>query len=361
MHDTIQDKPDDAWIKEILFEKITHEFGERGEYSVMMLKTAEHLLRQEERAPLQALAAAHCISQAMVEIFRNKENSGGSWHVLTKKIINSKRRFRNAKNPATGKLQDMFNAIDDLEKAHDDDTAHQKRIQSVIWFRMGDKPLAGRNSIAEAYQNVISEANILKHRVDSEAHSKIDAVRENYQKAVDTLVTILLPVERLGEITHLAELREPQASDATRLAEIVVSHNDFDYFASKMISPNWFRMIDRDMLEPTSIDSPWIVRSIINHLRNEHLEEFLALVNEKFDDWSKSDVGLRGLGYVGSRLGTNGLPLLIKALRKNFKSGPLCAYATRAYSNTDPSDPHVAKLADLLLKPDSGLWHHDRG
>ena len=353
-------QPDSRRMQIRLFEKMEQEFGERGVDAVEMLKTAELLLEQTEQASRQALAAAYCIRQAVVEIFRNKKDDRNLWHVVSRQVVEAKHRFENAGSVLGKKHRNLLDAVDKLEKIHDDRTAHQARLEATIRLRTGLDPLTGEDSPLNVYQRTIGDLNHLTHPSPGKTQNDTDAVRTHYRNVIDTLAKILLPIERLEEITRLAVLHEPQSANAVSLKENMVSVNDFDYFASRMVSATWFRIMDRDMLKPPSDGSPWLVRHIVHYLKNEHLDAFVSLVDENLDDWTKNEAGLDGLGFVGFRLGDRGLPFLVRALQKNPESRSLCSFASMAYSKTEASNPWVARLADLLLNPDSGLGYHDR-
>ena len=350
-------KSEDKEMQNRLFSRMRQEFGERGVYAVEMLQTAERLLEQTEQAPRQASAAAYCIRQAAVEIFQKERNSGDSWRVVSRDAVDAKRRFIDSPNPKDD-LPDLLSAVDRLAKIHDDDTTHQGRLREAIKFMTGDDPLTGESSPLKEHQGLIEALYMPMHDVKDQ--SGAEDVRAHYNRAIHTLARILLPSNRQEVIAQLAELHEPQSADAKRLKEVMVSPNDFDYFASRMKSAAWFKVMDRDMLKPPSGSSPWLVRHIVSNLKDEHLDAFISLVNEYWDDWTADEAGLDGMGFVGFRLGDHGLPFLAKALEKKPESRPLCGFAALAYSRTTPSNPWIAKLADLLLNPASALDDYNR-
>ena len=350
-------KPEDKEMQNRLFSRMKQEFGERGVYAVEMLQTAERLLEQTEQIPRQASAAAYCIRQAVVEIFQKERNSRSLWRVVSREVVEAKRRFKDSPNP-TDELPDLLSAVDRLAKIHDGDTIHQSRLRAAIKFMTGDDPLAGESSPLKEYQGLIEDLYTPVHDVKDQ--SDAEAVRAHYNRAVYTLARILLPSSRQEVIAQLAELHEPQSADARRLKEIMVSPNDFDYFAGRMKSAAWFEVMDRDMLKPPSGSSPWLVHHIVSNLKGEHLDAFISLVNENWDDWTVDGAGLDGMGFVGFRLGDRGLPFLAKALQKKPESKTLCSFAALAYSRTKPSNPWIARLAGILLNPTSALGDYDR-
>ena len=339
-----------------LFSRMKQEFGERGVYAVEMFQTAERLLEQTKQAPRQASAAAYCIRQAVVEIFGREMDDRESWRVVSGEVVEAKRRFKDSPNP-TDKLLDLLSAVDKLAEIHEGDTTHQGRLRDAIRYMTGGDSLAGESSSPEEYQGLIKDLYTPVH--DTKAQNDAETVRMYYNRAVCILARILLPSTRQEKIAQLAELDEPQSSDARRLKEIMVSPNDFDYFASRMKSATWFKVMDRDMLKPPSDISPWLVHHIVSNLKAEHLDAFISLVNENWDDWTVDRAGLDGMGFVGFRLGDRGLPFLVKALQKKPESKTLCSFAALAYSRTEPSNPCIVKMADILLNPDSAAGGYD--
>ena len=112
-------------------------------------------------------------------------------------------------------------------------------------------------------------------------------------------------------------LSQPQEDDVNDLKKIILNANDFDYFASRMDSPGWFALMDRDMVKYPSGGSPWLLHSLVSHLKDAHVNVFISMVKKNFDYWVTDDVGSAELGFVGYMLGDRGLPWLVRALEKN--------------------------------------------
>ena len=350
---------DDKSIKSRLFEKMKQEYGDNGTYACAMLEIAEHLLERVEQTPVPALVAAHCIRQAVREIFQSGTRPKNSWYDVSRDVTNTKNSFKDAKKPTGKELQDLYDAIEEMAVFHSGDTVHQARLKESIRLRAGLDPLTGKNSMLKVYNDIIAEMSRLAHDVPEKEHDDTSTVRMYYGMAIDILATILLPAERRNEIIRLAELPEPRNTDARRLKECFMSPNDYGWFAKHIRNPVWFRMMDGDMLKPPSDYSPWLLRYIVHYLKEEHVEAFVLLIQENLNDWAESDAGSEELCFVAFRLGERGLPSLLELLQRNHKSVRICSYASRAYSKTDASNSLIPKLADILLKPDSGLGDYD--
>ena len=114
------------------------------------------------------------------------------------------------------------------------------------------------------------------------------------------------------------------------------------------------------MLKSPTGAAPWGLRSIARHLKDDHRNAFITMVNENFNRWSADDKGLGEMGYVGYILGDCGFLLLLKALRMDRSDGSLCHYAQLACLNADPSSPEMAKMADCLMSHDTNIQEYHK-
>ena len=346
-------------MQDRLFEKIRQEFGIRGIYAVEMLETADRLLKQTVHAPRRSSAAAYCIRQAIVEIFQHKTDSKYNRGSVSKEIVDTRRRFHNPEAPTKDEIQKLLEAVDKLKSILEDNTRHKTRLAATIKHRTGRNPWSGENSPLEAYQQEIDKLNELVHKVSEKAED-VDTIRRRLEKVLDILATILLPTERRDEIIKLAEMPEPQRSDARHLREVMVSVNDFDLFASKVQSATWFRVMDRSMLKPPSDYSPWLVGYLVRRLKDRHRDAFVLLILENWDGWTENDDRLGEFAHLLYLMDDSGLDFLIKLLQKDPTSKTICYSASKACSVMHASNPLVVNFADLLLNPDSGLGYYDR-
>ena len=348
----------DELTVDALFEKLRQEFDERGTYTAEMLKTAKWLLDNDGRAPRTVFAAAYCISQALTELLQNKKTHKDSWETLSRKVTETKKRI-NIESP-TKEERDLFRAVDDLEEFHNSEGMHLTNFKNAIRYLTGSEPLAGQRSPVDVCSITIKRMSRFKHDVRGVKEDDTDTVDTYYKEAIEALSAMFLPLKRRDDIAELAALPEPHKEHANHLKEIMVSPNDFDYFACRMKSPDWLELLDHDMLKPKPDYSPWIIQSIANHMNGERLDAFVSFVNKNWKDWVGESTGPRRLARVGFTIGDSGLPFLVRILQKNHKSREICRYASMACSEATPSNPCVAELANLLLHPDSELGHHDR-
>ena len=328
-----------------LFEKMKRERGERGQYAVEMLETADRLLGQTEQLPRQAEAAAYCIRQAVVEIFGDEDMKTLS------EVIGLVKKARHRVKPKSlqdkNLIQDVLDAIDELEH-FETRSKHKARLTRIFQRECKIDIAPGDYSLPDVYQCLIDDLNkLFVHGVSAERgdHYK---VRRLYTKAIDILTTVFLPVIWLHNISNLAQLREPDWRDAWRLKEIIVNARGFDHFACKMVSSDWFDLLDPDMLKSASDGQPWLLRYLAIRLKDEHTDKFICFVEKNFNRWAKEDIGLAELGFVGERLGDAGLPLLAKALRKSESVRQQCNRVLADRSEAKQSDPRRNKVLKVL-------------
>lgn len=381
------DTSTDAEIKALLFEKMERDYGERGTYAIEMLKTAEPLLEQPGQYLRQAEMAAYCMRQAVEEIFRGAEIDRKRLASIAKRAIKAKKRILSGVDqPRREDYQRLLNIIDDMDDFFKSTTEHEANLAATIKQRTKHDPVPGDKSILKMYTQLIRDLN--KETVHKVARKpgELDVVRKYYNRTINVLSKILLPHTRLLEIVRLAKLELPNEKDADDLKEIMVSVDGFEYFVDRMVSSTWLGLMDPDMLKSISGDSTWLLRPLATHLKDEHVDAFVQMVDERFEHWVDEDAGLGELGFVGYRLKNRGLRLLVKALKKSESVRQECErelkslsgvaqsdsrwtkhrrvsdsiseldhYALLACLKTESSNPALAELADHLMSPSSGI------
>ena len=336
------------------------EYGERGVYAVEMLETAKYLLELPKQPPHLATAVAGCVRQAVIDVFQAAKDNGERWDGISRQVVDANRCLGMSPPYVEKDIQRLRDTIGKLEDFHKRDTTHQTRLRTAIRNRVGREPPIGDDYLLTGYKTLISDLVKIVHPSVKKTQTALAEVRVHYEKAIDILEKIILLSIHIGEIIRLAELAEPQNTDASRLNEIMSNADDCACFASHMISPIWFEIIDGDMLKPPAENSSWIVTSIAYHLKDAHLDAFIRWINKNWDRWTMNDAGLNHLGRVGFKLGDHGFSFLVRALKKKHSLAPLCNFATLAYITAKPSNPQLVKLADCLLNPDSALDDYDK-
>ena len=375
----------DMKIKDLLFELMRQDFDERGDYAIEMLNTAEGLLGQPKANPRQAEAAAYCIRQALVEIFRGVEIDRERLGSIAKRAINAKRIITKIKSPNTKDYQDLLNIIDEMKDLFKRSSDHEAYLKAALRQISKCEPMLDKQSNLKAYRQLICDTNKFLHDATKK---KIDLakVRCCYAQSITVLSKMLLPGIRSPDIVRLAELNHPHKEDMDSLKKIMVSAYDFDYFARKMVSAGWFALMDPQMLKTTSGDPPWPLRSLAHHLKDAHVDALIHLIRNNFKLWTAEDAGLGELGFVGFRLGERGLlllvrvlerskqvrqrrdkefevlsgtkisdPKLVKARRVNESLVSLDHYSFEAYLGAKSPTPEFVKLAEHLMDPDFEL------
>ena len=356
------DQLDDDLVPQ-LFEKIKTDYPDNGSYACKMLETAVHLLDQANHAPMQGRAVAYCIRQAMDLIFMSKKETGskgGGSRDVSSQVVLSKNRLENEWNPTYRELDDLYKRIDRMDEILKEGSAREIRIRNIFRSKSGrDEPQVG-DSLMWAYLGLVDDVNKFIHDVPELEQNDITKARSYYRRSLEILANISSPDKRWKDILQLARLPDPQYEDVTRLKERLMSLNEFEFFAERMQSPAWFKLLDKDLLKPPSDDSDWTVAILARNVKNEHIEEFASMLEKNWNDWAGSESVRRRLAVVSLRLKERGLPFFLKLLRKDLKSTPVCSYASWSCAQVNASDPQIADISDSLLNPDSGLKHHDR-
>lgn len=339
------DAPPDAEIKDLLFDIMKQDYGERGDYAIEMLDTAEGLLKQPEQNPRQAEAAAYCIRQAVVEISRGVKIDREWLRGMAYKAVEYKRHILHGPDqPKKEDYQRLFDVIDDMEGVLNRSTDHEAYLAATLRQRDRLDPIPGKQSILKTYQGLIKDVNDKFLHEVSKNRSDPGAVHRYYNQAIAILSKILLPSIRLREIVRLAMLDKPQEDDMSSLKRVMVNAYGFDYFARRMVSADWFGLMDSDMLKSPAGGPPWPLRSLAHHLKNAHADKFVRLVKKNSNSWAAEDAGLGELGFVWLKLGERWLPQLVETMRKSEQVRERCDREWAALSDTEPSDPRRAKV-----------------
>ena len=304
--------------KNPLFNKIKQEYGKRGIYGVEMLEAANKLLEQNGSYPRQAEMAAYCIRQALVEIFRGFESDREPWRVVSRRVVQAKNTLMTDADWPNVDLKPLFKTINDLEDWHKGETTNESRFIETIRYKTGVAPTSGNNSTLNTYKGLLDQLNDkFVHKV-SQKRGNLGDVRDYYRQAIDMLEIIHLPPRRrLAEIKNLAHLNTPKKGDMVKLKRIMLNRYHFDYFASKVNSPDWFDLLGSDMPKSYSDKSPWLLSYLALHLKYEHADAFLHMVETNFDRWFRRDAGPVELGYAAYKLENRGIPWLVKMLKKS--------------------------------------------
>lgn len=345
---------DPEMVKRLLVEMRQYR-GERGIYAAEMLKAARFLLEQPEQHPRQAETAAYCIRQAVKEVFGDTRDRN-LLPELVKRAVKAKNSIQTADAVVEADLQSMYQVVDDLE----DFVCSSKpevRLKKLFRKSSGIEPVDGRHSLVKEYRRVLGKrgSNSLMHHV-SATPIGMDKVHDHYEDVVDVLTMIFLPTERLARIERLAELPAPQKSDLDELRRIMKNAYGFDHFASKMSSPDWFDMMESDMLKSPSGNPPWMLRSLAWHLKDEHVGAFVKMLDRHFNRWASDEAGLAELGFVAYKLGDCGLPWLVKTLQVSEKTR--IKYDRKVKERLKVNQPD-AKLIEEIERMGDSIWHLD--
>ena len=231
-------------MRERLFGEMRQYRGKHGIYAAEMLETARLLLGQPEQHPRQAEAVAYCIRQAVEGVFGDTRDYTEPLSDMVRRVVEAMDGMQAVDVADNGMLQNLRKAVDDL-KERVCSPAPEARLKEIFKKSSGIDPEDG---LIREYRRIKKKSNELMHRV-SETRTDIRVVRDHYDDAVDVLVIIFLASERLDRIERLAELPAPQESDLSELRRIMKDAHGFKHFASRIISPTWFDMMEPDMLK----------------------------------------------------------------------------------------------------------------
>lgn len=319
-----------------------------------MLTTAAMLLNSHLDAPRLADTIAYCVREALVAIPQAADVANERWRAVSRRVVDEKQRFLLAKGfpNESEALQRLLGAVDDLEHFHSGETVHRDRLRALIRVRTGLDPLGGDNSLLDQYQRLIDHLNDLVHDTARGRPSDLGVVRAHHDHALDVLARIFDVEYRLEEIAKLAALPNPVEQDADRLAGLLGTDHDLEYFAARVDHPEWLPLLtERSLLDPPSGGGQWFVPLMVRRLKEVGFDAVADWADAVWARWSTSDRGLIGLGAVGMELGERGAHLLVKALRKNPSLRQLCDYGLLVLLETDASDPALVELVDVLLNP----------
>ena len=336
-----------------LFDKMRREFGDRGTYSCGMFEKGEFLLEQAKQDPFMAYPAAYCFRQALVELFPNARRSI-SWNVASRKVVTTKDHIQDRQPFDPADLKNLCGAINELREIHQGDKLHEARLAQFIKSRTGQEHQKNTSTLLRDYQKIIDDLNELSHKVSKPEQNTTKDVCDCYDRAIDFLEILFIPDDRKKEVIRLAKLSNPDHEDAKQLKKHLVSPSDFAWFAQNILDPTWFKILDPKMLEPVE-GSVWSISYISKYLKPEHINAFAELIEANMSEWMKSDAGFKGLCSAANILRDRGRRIMLKLLHKDHKYLPLCVFAYTRYLEVDPSDRWIAKVANMLLKPDSGL------
>ena len=348
--------PESSDLEARLFTRMKIEFGDRGLYAVKMLKTAKILLSTVDQAPYRPAAAAYCIRQAVEEIFPKPYYNQNLWKEISDKIVKAHNCIADKNNPTPTEISSLNSAVNELKVFKTSDNKQKVKIKKFIESKTRRNDQSSEYLVA-GYKDLITELNVDVHDIYSDILDDTAGVNNYYKRTVDTLTNIILPFW-FQDIEQLAKKDKPTRDDSEELNRFMWNHYDLAWFISQMKSPEWLNLMDSDMLKPPSDGSTGLLPYILLNLKAEHLDAFVRLIEENWDEWTKDNAGLCEICHVAYRLGTRGLPFVAKALHSNPRSTQLCHYAWMACRRTDAKDRWIVKLASMLLHPHSALEYY---
>lgn len=343
--------PTDAEMMKRLLVEMRQYRGKHGIYAAEMLETARLLLDQPEQHPRQAEAVAYCTRQAVGEIFGDTRDYTEPLSDMVWRVAKAKDRVQAADMADKGTLRCLDRVVEEL-KDRVCSPKPESRLKEIFREDSWIEPEDGPHPLIRDYRRIKKKSNELAHHV-SEVRTDADEVRDHYEEVVDTLALIFLPTERLARIERLAELPAPQKSDLDELRRIMKHAYGFDHFARKMNSPDWFDLMDPDMLKFPSGKPPWLLRSLARHLKDEHVDAFVGMLDKHFDRWVSDEASLEELGFVGYMLGDNGLPWLVKTLQASKEVRIKLDEKIKVRRNAD------RKLIEEIERMNGLIWNLD--
>lgn len=346
--------PTDAEMMKRLLVEMRRYRGKHGIYAAEMLETARLLLEQSVWHPRQAEAAAYCIRQAVGEIFGDTRDYTEPLSDMVERVAEAKNSVQTADAADKEALRRLYGAVDEL-KERVCSPKLEARLKDIFRRASWIEPEDGPHPLILDYRRIKGKSNELAHRV-SETPTDAGKVRDHYEEAVDILALIFLSTERLARIERLAELPAPQKSDLNELRRIMKNAVGFNYFASKMSSPDWFGMMDPNMLKSPSGDPPWLLGYLVEHLKVEHVDSFVRMLEKNFDGWASDDAGLGELGFVSYKLGDCGLPWLVKTLQVSEEVRMERDKKMKVHRDADSPD---SKLTEEIERMGDSIRHLD--
>ena len=254
-------------------------------------------------------------------------------------------------------LEQLIEAINDLEEFHKRETRHQYLLKTDLAARIGPDLPTGYEHLLTDYDSLIKKLVALVHQ-EKKKSQNLDRAHESYHKTLVTLYEIIVLNVHVGRIIKMAQLPSPKREDVTFLHEIKQSAGDLDCFASHMTSPEWFDVMGADLLKPPQEGTPWIMEFILWYLKSGHRRAFICLIENNLDDWMADDAVLNRVGRLGFRLREDGISILIRALAKGRHLGQLRFYAIHACIRPNRYDPKILNLTDCLLDAEATLDVH---
>ena len=338
--------PTDPEIMKRLLVEMRQYRGKYGIYAAEMLETARLLLEQSVWHPRQAEAAAYCIRQAVGEIFGDTRDYTEPLSDMVERVAKAKDSVQTADAADEGALRRLYGTVDELKERVCSPNL-EARLKDIFREASWIEPEDGPHPLILDYRRIKKNSNKLAHRV-SETPTDAGKVRDHHEEAVDILALIFLPTERLARIEQLAELPAPQKSDLDELRRIMKNAYGFDHFASKMSSPDWFDMMEPDMLKSPSGNPQWLLRSLARHLKDEHVDAFVEMLDKHFNRWASDEAGLDELGFAAYKSGDSGIPCLIKILERSKSIRKEYDRKINERSKMNQSDPKFYKETDRI-------------
>jgi hypothetical protein len=340
-------------LEPALLEQLVVEFRDHGQRAVEFLQTARDLVeRGLDRSPRSPEVVAYCLREALKAIPASQDRGeGGEWKRLSRQVVDARRRYDIASAGLPGQDPDaelarLLRLVDDLDEFHKSEGIHQARLIAVIVDRTGTIPYESGSELIRRYQVVLEQ-------LDHGVHGTVGAasVMELYDESVGLLRRLFTPPGvRNADLEALAGLAVPADDDLARLRQLVVTRQHLHHFLSQLASPAWLTLLSETrFVDPPSGEGPWPGLAAVKSLSPTHADEVAGWLTKLYDRCGRDPVRAWHLARAAFDAGPPGRHLIVRAVRDHPRSVGVWTLGYQLLRNTDPADPIVEDVADVML------------
>ena len=343
-----------------LLAHLRSEFGSYGRRAADSLVTARNMLNwakgHETTAPRVGNAVAYCLREAMTEILKSQDKSGQSWRSLSRAVVEAKQQYERVHRSDSEEqraLSGLLQKINDLLVFHEQESARQRRLVTVLIDRTGGGPVDGSTSV-KAYQRTLKSLNDVVHGSAAYGVAEAECI---WSQCLARLRMLFLPDVRYSELGRLAKTEQPSVEQVAEVSELIISATHLRYFLARIEHPVWLETLtDSGLLDPPDNGGGWPVFVATERLARQYPSAVAHWLNEMYKRLSGNTRCVSMIGDAALAIGDIGLPLVARIVRRHSSELDVVRLSWDAARNANPSSDTFDSFVDLVFDQQSSSF-----
>jgi hypothetical protein len=335
-------------------ERVVAELSDRGEKAVAALRTAAVLIAHalhDETGLRFAESAAYNLREALEAVVAGRTPVPGGLPV----VIEAWERFQDEvgqpDNDNIASLNTFGAVLRRAAERQDRSSYHEAKLLGYLRDKSGVDPLPGDLDPIEEYKRLRRATSQGLHR-----DTALDSVTGFYQRTLAWFVRMFTPPDTIVLALRALAIEPWQGPEQiNRLRELASNPHHLRSFLARLIDPAWLDPLYEARTVPLpEPGTAWPVEGLLVGLGRTRPAAVAALAQRLLADVKQLPVERRldarfQFLMLAVRLGPAGHRIVGDVITAHPDSESMRSLATSAVKQSDPSDPLVERVADVVL------------